>query len=245
MEFIGFNDSHIRDIVKMRKRFPKEEEKLKTINESNVKQALLSISKTERTKAQIKETIGWLEKISQYVPIPNEKELEELISLMVLLGNIRSQYNFLYDRPGLELMKQVRECMIRYIVVLSELRVRRKEFLPHWFAEESWIFDWSCLLLNLHPSDKMEPYSFSGITAHDFLHLLTLELACADSTSKLEKPMLKMQRVESKIHKFIIIPTEAAANEYQVQVERILNKELTFTEWVNQTLKVYDLPKSF
>ncbi|MFX1507228.1 MAG: hypothetical protein ACFFDC_14195 [Promethearchaeota archaeon] len=245
MEFIGFNDSHIRDIVKMRKRFPKEEEKAKTISENNVKQALLSISKTERSEAQIQETISWLEKISQYVPIPSEKELEELIQLMILLGNIRSQYNFLYDKPGLDLMIRVRECMIRYMVVLSEIRVSRKEFLPHWYSEESWIFDWSCLLLNLHPSDNMEAYSFSGIATHDFLHLLTLELACADSTSKLKKPMIRMQGVDSKIHKFIIIPTEAAATEYQIQVERILNNELTFTEWVNQTLKVYELPKNF
>ncbi|UCG04051.1 MAG: hypothetical protein JSW11_08695 [Candidatus Heimdallarchaeota archaeon] len=244
MEFIGLNQSQIRDIVKMRSRFPKEEEKLKTINENNVKRALLALSKNERSDSQIKETINWLEKISQFIPIPSEKELEELIQLMILLGKQRSKFNFLYDKLGLELMNRVRECMIRYLIVLSEIRVSRKEFLPHWFTEEAWIFDWSRLLLNLLPTDDMDIYSFSDITAHDFLHLLTLELACADSTSKLEKPMLRMQRVENnRLCEFIIIPTEAAAKEYQIQVTRILNKELTFTEWVNQTLAAYDLPK--
>lgn len=244
MEFIGFNQSHIRDIIKMRNHFPKEDEKQNTINENNVTRALLALSKAEMSESQIKETINWLEKISQYIPISSEKELEELIQLMISLGKFRSQFNFLYDKPGIELMNRVRECMIRYLVVLSEIRVSRKEFLPHWFTEEAWIFDWSRLLLNLLPSDDMDIYSFPDITAHNFLHLLTLELACADSTSKLEKPMLRMQRVENyRLCEFIIIPTKAAADEYQIQVTRILNNDLTFTEWVNETIRAYELPK--
>ncbi|MFX0014965.1 MAG: hypothetical protein ACFFB2_07580 [Promethearchaeota archaeon] len=243
MEFVGYSDSYVRDLVRNRNKFPDKEKQHETINETNIKRTLTALSKVERPESQIKDMITWLEKISRYIPIPSEKELEEIIQLMILLGKVRSQFNFLYDKPGLDLMKRVRECMIRYLVVLSEIRVSRKEYLAHWFTEESWIFDWSRTFLDLMPSDNMEMFSFPDITAHDFLHLLTLELACADSTSKLEKPMLKMQTLEDKHNEFIIIPTEAAAQEYKIQVTRILNNELTFTDWVNEILKAYELPK--
>ncbi len=84
----------------------------------------MAISKTEGTDTQISETIAWLEKISDYIPIPSEKELEEIIKLMIMLSEVRARLNFLYDKPGLNLMKRVRECMIRYLIVLSEIRAQ-------------------------------------------------------------------------------------------------------------------------
>ena len=88
----------------------------------------------------------------------------------------------------------------------------------------------------------MEKYSFPDLTAHDFLLLLALELACADSTSKLDNPMIRMQTIEGKSGSFTVIPTDAAAKEYQIHVSKILNDELTFAEWVDQTLIAYKLP---
>ncbi|UCG89917.1 MAG: hypothetical protein JSU57_05500 [Candidatus Heimdallarchaeota archaeon] len=242
MEIIRYSDISVRDLINQRSNFPEKDKMRRTINEVNIKRVFKAISKTERTEAQIGETIAWLEKISEYVPIPSEKELEEIIKLMIMLSEVRARLNFLYDKPGLNLMKRVRECMIRYLIVLSEIRAQREEYFTHWFTDESWIFDWSRVILDLSPSDNMEKYAFLDLTAHDFLFLLALELACADSTSKLDSPMIRMQAMEGKSGSFIIIPTDAAAKEYQIQVSKILNEELTFAEWVDQTLAAYKLP---
>ena len=242
MEIIRYSEISVRDLIKQRSDFPKKSKRYKTINEANIKRAFSAISKTERSEAQINETIAWLEKISEYIPIPTEKELEEIIKLMIMLSEVRARLNFLYDKPGLNLMKRVRECMIRYLIVLSEIRAQRKEYFTHWFTEESWIFDWSRVILDLSPSDNMEKYSFPDLTAHDFLLLLALELACADSTSKLDNPMIRMQAIEGKSGSFTVIPTDAAAKEYQIHVSKILNDELTFAVWVDQTLIAYKLP---
>ncbi|MHA2245909.1 MAG: hypothetical protein ACXADY_13180 [Candidatus Hodarchaeales archaeon] len=242
MEIIRYSEISIRDLIKQRSSFPKESMRRKTINEENIRRAFMAISKTERTEAQINETIAWLEKLSEYIPISSEKELEEIIKLMIMLSEVRARLNFLYDRSGLNLMKRVRECMIRYLIVLSEIRAHRKEYFTHWFTDESWIFDWSRVILDLLPTANMEKYSFPDLTAHDFLLLLTLELACADSTSKLDNPMIRMQAVEDKPGSFIIIPTDAAAKEYKIHVSKILNDEITFSEWVDQTLIAYKLP---
>ncbi|UCE14858.1 MAG: hypothetical protein JSV04_06660 [Candidatus Heimdallarchaeota archaeon] len=242
MEIIGYSEITVRKLIEQRKTFPKRDEVKEIINEDLVRKKLQSISKDETSDVRIREIILGLEKISNYIPIPSEKELEEIIKLMILLSQERARFHFLFDELGLNLMTRVRECMIRYLVVLSELRARNQEFFSHWFTEESWIFEWSSVILGLSPSDNMEKYSFPDLTAHDFLHMLSLELACADSTSKLDRPMIRMQAEEPNT--FIIIPTEAAAKEYQIQVSRILNNELTFTQWVNSTLSAYELPKS-
>lgn len=242
MEIIRYSEISVRDLIKQRSDFPKKSKRYKTINEANIRRAFSAISKTERSEVQINETIAWLEKISEYIPIPTEKELEEIIKLMIMLSEVRARLNFLYDKPGLNLMKRVRECMIRYLIVLSEIRAQRKEYFTHWFTDESWIFDWSRVILDLSPSDNMEKYSFPDLTAHDFLLLLALELACADSTSKLDNPMIRMQAIEGKSGSFTVIPTDAAAKEYQIHVSKILNDELTFAVWVDQTLIAYKLP---
>ena len=244
MEIIKYSEISVRDLIRQRSAFPEKSKTRKTINEKSIRRAFMAISETEGSEAQIKETIAWLEKISNYIPIPSEKELEEIIKLMIMLSEVRARLNYLYDKPGLNLMKRVRECMIRYLVVLSEIRAQRKEYFTHWFTDESWIFDWSRVILDLAPNDKMEKYSFPDLTAHDFLHLLALELACADSTSKLDNPMMRMQAIEDKPGSFTVIPTDAAAKEYQIQVSRILNEELTFADWINKTLIAYELPKT-
>ena len=206
-----------------------------TKNEALIQKTLTKIRGTEVSQTELESTIKWLQKVSKYVPISSDKELEEIVKIMVLLSKERAKLNELYDKPGLDLMKRVREGMIRYMVVLSEIRARRKEYLEYWFTDEYWIGEWSRILLDLSPENKMVKYGFDDIKVKDFLFLLELELAAADDASKVEKPMVRLQPIENK-EAFIIIPTEAAADEYKVQVDRILDNTVTFTQWVKDTL---------
>ena len=206
-----------------------------TRNRDLIQKTLTKIRGSEVSDAELESTMKWLQKVSKYVPISSDKELEEIVKIMVLLSKERAKVNELYDKPGLDLMKRVREGMIRYMVVLSEIRARRKEFLEHWFTDEYWIGEWSRILLDLSPENKMVKFGFDDIKVKDFLFLLELELAAADDASKVEKPMVRLQPIENK-EAFIIIPTEAAAEEYKVQVDRIMDKTVTFTQWVKDTL---------
>jgi hypothetical protein len=234
-------DATIRKQLDERNKILEEKKKMRIINERNVKRIVSSISEIEMF-TQIKEITTWLKKVSNYVPISNDDDLEELLKHMVSLSKVRTRLNFLYDKPGLDLMTRVRECMIRYLVVQSELRAHRKEYLFHWFSDEYWMLEWSRVILDLSVTDTMEKYGFPDLYVHDFLFLLTLELVCADSASKLENPMILKQPIEDKPTNFILIPTEAAAKKYQIQVSRILNHETTLTKWVYTTLTAYNLP---
>ncbi|MFX0206031.1 MAG: hypothetical protein ACFFDT_08585, partial [Candidatus Hodarchaeota archaeon] len=105
-----------------------------------------------------------------------------------------------------------------------------------------WLTEWSRILLDLPLDSNMEKYGFADVNVKDFLFLLELELATADDASKVEKPMVRLQPIESK-DTFLIIPTEAAAEEYEITVDRILKETVTFTEWVTDFLKALKLPK--
>ncbi len=232
----------ISDLIKKRKLKPTKEQELLIRNKSLVQRTLESIKGIEVSDQEVSDTIKWLEKVSNYVPIDSEHELEEIVKIMVLLSQERAKLNELYDYPGLNLMKRVREGMIRYMVVLSEVRSRQKEFLEYWFTDEYWITEWSRVLLDVSPESNLEKYGFENIKAKDFLFLLQLELATADDASKVDKPMVRLQPIENK-ESFLIIPTEAAAEEYEITVDRILQETVTFTEWVNDFLKALKLPK--
>jgi hypothetical protein len=210
-------------------------------NKGLIKTTLAKIRGSEVSEAEVDSTIKWLQKVSKYVPISSDKELEEIVKMMVLLSKERAKLNELYDKPGLALMKRVREGMIRYMVVLSEIRAQRKEYLDHWFTDEYWINEWSRVLLDLAPENKMIKYGFDDIKVKDFLFLLELELAAADDASRIDKPMVRLQPIENK-EAFVIIPTEAAAEDYKIQVERILSMNVTFTQWVRDTLISLKIP---
>jgi hypothetical protein len=233
---------NIEKAMDARQKTPTDEQKDLIKNRALVQRVMDAMLKAEASDQQIEQTMAWLEKVSKYVPITSEKELEEIVRIMVLLSQERAKFNELYDYPGLELMKQVREGMIRYMVVLSELRARQKEFLEHWFTDEYWISEWCRILLDLSPEDKMVKYGFENIAARDFVFLLELELACADDASKVDKPMIRLQPIENK-DAFLIIPTQNAAEEYEIQVDRIENKTVTFTQWVSDTLRSLKLPR--
>jgi hypothetical protein len=232
---------NIENLIKKRHLESKKESEL-IRNKSLIERTLSSVRGKAVSEEEVSDTIKWLEKVSKYVPIDTENELEELVKVMVLLSQERAKLNELYDHPGLNLMKRVREGMIRYMIVLSEIRARQKEFLEYWFTDEYWITEWSRILLDLPPESNMAKYGFENVNVRDFLFLLELELATADDASKVDKPMVRLQPIENK-DTFLIIPTEAAAEEYKIQVDRILNKTVTFTEWVNDTLNGLSLPK--
>ena len=232
----------VEEMLRRRRMDPKNINKELINDRKLVQRALAQVRGKETTAEEINATIKWLEKISKFVPIASDKELEEIVKIMVILSEERAKLNELYDDPGLKLMKRVREGMIRYMVVLSEIRASSGEYLGHWFTDEYWLSEWSRILLDLKPTDNMVKYGFNDIKAQDFLFLLELELAAADDASKLEKPMVRLQPIENK-DAFLIIPTEAGANDYRIQVEKILDKKITFTNWVKDTLISLKLPK--
>ncbi|WP_455140222.1 hypothetical protein [Candidatus Hodarchaeum mangrovi] len=232
----------VEEMLQRRRMDPKKDRMELIRNKGLVQRTLALIRGKEASSEEVNSTIKWLEKVSKYVPIATDKELEEIVKIMVILSEERAKFNELYDVPGLKLMKRVREGMIRYMVVLSEIRARTGEYLEHWFTDEYWISEWSRILLDLKPNDNMVKYGFNDIKAQEFLFLLELELAAADDASKLEKPMVRLQPIENK-DAFLIIPTEAAANDYKIQVDKILNKTVTFTNWVKDTLISLKLPK--
>jgi hypothetical protein len=231
----------VRELIKQRHTYPKTELTLLK-NRGLIQQTLSSIRGKESSDEEVKSTIKWLEKVSKYVPIGSDKELEEIIKIMVLLSQERAKLNIIYNKSGLNLMKRVREGMIRYMIVLSELRARREEYLEYWFSDEYWIAEWSRILLDLPPDGNMVKYGFDDVKARDFLFLLELELAAADDASQVKRPLVRLQPIENK-DAFLIIPTEIAAEEYKVQVDHILEKSTTFTQWVSDTLKSLKLPK--
>ena len=153
---------------------------------------------------------------------------------MITLSIVRNELNFLYDKPGIELMQKVRECMIRYFVVLSEYRAQHKEFFLYWHLEDNWYHEWSQVILNLLPHENMEKYGFPDLLVRDFLKLLSLELACADSASKIDAPLIRMQETPDLDGKMIFIPTDKACNEYKITVSKILKGDQTFAEWVRE-----------
>ncbi|MFX0125332.1 MAG: hypothetical protein ACFFAE_17015 [Candidatus Hodarchaeota archaeon] len=229
-----------RTLIESRHKFLTKEEARKVLNKDAVRRGLEAESESI-TEDQVNKVLTWLERISKYVPIPSDKELNELIKIMVKLGNERARLNFLYDKSGLDLMKRVRDGMVKYHVIISELRAQRKEYISYWFTDEYWINDWSNILLGLKPEEKLEKYNFPNLTAQELLYLLILELASADSASGLEKPMLRLQTT-SEEGTLLVIPTEAAAQTYRVQVERIMKNSLTLTDWVKDLLSSVNLP---
>ncbi|MFX0062538.1 MAG: hypothetical protein ACFFC7_10155 [Candidatus Hermodarchaeota archaeon] len=215
----------------------------KIISRKNVKSSYAKYSDSAVSEAKIEELINWLEKMARFIPISEEKELEQIIETMITLSNERAKLDYLYDNPGLELMQRVREFMLRFFVVLSELRANQKEYLTDWYLDKYWIFEWSHIILGLLPNESMEIYGFPELKVRDFIFLLTLELACADSATKLEAPMIRIQPAEEFTNNFIYIPTEKAAQEYHVIVSKILDGTQTFSEWIRNMQNLYKLPK--
>jgi hypothetical protein len=231
----------VEDMIKDRRVSPQQDYEKIIKNKSLVQEILGRVRGSEASKPEVDTTIKWLEKVSKYVPIASDKQLEEIVKIKVLLSKERAKFNELYDKPGLDLMKRVREGMIRYMVVLSELRAKRNEYLEHWFTDEYWIGEWSRILLDLAPDNNMIKYGFDDIKARDFLFLLELELAAADDASKVEKPIIRLQPIENK-DSFLIIPTEVAAEDYRIYVDRIFKGEITFTQWVGDTCISLKIP---
>jgi hypothetical protein len=62
-----------------------------------------------------------------------------------------------------------------------------------------------------------------------------------NASLKVEKPMIRLQPIENK-DSFLIIPTEIAAEDYRIYVDRIFKGEITFTQWVGDTCITLKIP---
>lgn len=226
----SFAEYRVRALLEQRRRFSTKKELQKVLNRKNVSK----FAKPGTPEDKIEETLSNLEKIAKFIPIRDETELEEIIKLMQLLADHRARYNYLYDKTGIDFMKRVRESMAQYFTILSELRMRRKEYIPYWFTDDYWISEWSKIFLGLGPEDNMTKFGYD-LKARDFLFLLTLELACADSASGLETPMIRLKYDETQ-NSYMLVPTESAAKEFLILVDKIHKNILTFTDWVNDNL---------
>lgn len=240
MEQRGHIEWNVRHLVNKRNLFPKKEVSNQIINENQIKSSIRNLSLS--SAVDTKDLLSWLQKMVNYIPISSEKELEETIRVMIRLSEERARLNYLYDKPGIELMKRVRDYMASFFVVLSELRANQEEYFPFWHLEEYWIFEWCHILLNLLPNETMENYGFPQLKARELVYLLALELACADSATKLEAPIIRMHASSDLSSELMYIPTAIAAEEYKITVSRILNKTLTFTEWIREMQSVFKLP---
>ncbi|MFX1535637.1 MAG: hypothetical protein ACFFDI_15600 [Promethearchaeota archaeon] len=243
MEHRGYTEWIVKNYLNKRNKFLKKEKLSELISEKIIKRSYAKVTSSTASEEQVKELLAWLENIARYIPISEEKELELVIKIMITLSEERAKLNYLYDKPGLDLMMRVREYMLRFFVVLSELRANQKEYLTDWHLDEYWIFEWCHIILGLLPDDTMDVYGFPELKARDFIFLLTLELACADSATKLEYPMIRMQPSEEFPDKYIYIPTEKAVQDYHVVVKEILEGTKTVSKWVRDMQEVYKLPK--
>ncbi|MFX0095634.1 MAG: hypothetical protein ACFFBD_28110, partial [Candidatus Hodarchaeota archaeon] len=140
-------------------------------------------------------------------------------------------------------LQRVREFMLRFFVVTSELRANQKEYFVYWHMDEYWIFEWCHIILGLLPNQLMDIYGFPELKARELVYLLALELACADSATKLEAPMIRIHPAEEFPKRCIYIPTEKAAQEYHPIVSKILDGSQTLSEWIRGMQFLYKLPK--
>ena len=96
MEQRGHLEWHVRDLIQRRTKFPEKKTLAKIISVQNVKRSFSNLSIADTSESKISEMIAWLEKISKYIPISNEDELEAIIKIMITLSIVRNELNFLY-----------------------------------------------------------------------------------------------------------------------------------------------------
>ena len=162
--------------------------------------------------------------------IENEAKLEEIIDCMIDLSYHRAKLSKLYTEQGLQYMRAIRESFITYFTIISDLRRQRKEYVPFHFLDKPVLSEISEVLLGVPVGEKLPGYKF---TILDLLRTLQLEMACADSASNLEVPLLRMKKKEDE-DSFYMIPTPSAFQEYNYLTERIQKKRLTMKDFIGQ-----------
>ncbi|MFX1533605.1 MAG: hypothetical protein ACFFDI_05160 [Promethearchaeota archaeon] len=199
-----------------------------------------TVSPAKVREAEAKDILQWLDALSRFVPIKEEIDIENLINQMTELGYLRTRLHELYDNKGLEMMKKVRNSMIRYYTVIAETRRLRNEFVDYYFLDTVMLTEIAHVLLNMGLETKLEQLGFPQINSGDLLNLLKLELACADSASKLELPLLILKPNPNEPSSYLMIPTDAALEKYSKDIDEIHKGKKVLTAWL-QVIKPVDI----
>ncbi|MFX0064602.1 MAG: hypothetical protein ACFFC7_20710 [Candidatus Hermodarchaeota archaeon] len=224
----------------------KTQEKAKGVLNVPTIQKLLSriragpVGPVEVAETEARAFLKWLEDLSKIIPITDEPTIRDLLNQMTELGYLRTRLDELYDVKGLDVMKKVRESMIQYYTVVAETRRLRDEFVDYYFWDKAMLTEIGHVLLNSGLENKIERLGFTQITCGDFLNLLKLELACADSASKLEQPMLILKPNPNDPSSYLMIPTEAALEKYNEDIDKIHKGKEVLAAWL-QTIKPVDI----
>jgi len=165
------------------------------------------------------------------IVIEDECVLEEVVDCMIELSFHRAKLSKLYTEQGLKYMRALRESFITYYTIMSDLRRQRKEYVPFHFLDKPVLSEISEVLLGIPIDEKLPGYKF---TVLELLRMLQLEMACADSASGLEVPLLRMKKKDEEEDSFYMIPTPSAFQEYSYLTERIQKKRLTMKDFITQ-----------
>ncbi|MFX1256042.1 MAG: hypothetical protein ACFFCZ_30825 [Promethearchaeota archaeon] len=223
----------------------KTKEKAKGVLKIGTIQELLSglreglVGRVEVSKTEAKAYLLWLEKLSDFIPIVTPDDIRDLLNQMVELGYLRVRLHELYDVKGLNVMKKVRDSMIRYYTVIAETRRLTGQFLDYYFWDKVMLTEIGRVLLNTELEAKIEKLGFPQITCGDFLNLLKLELACADSASKVQVPMLILKPHPDEPSSYLMIPTETALRKYYDEITAIYERKTVLAAWL-QKIKPVD-----
>jgi hypothetical protein len=224
----------------------KTQEKAKGVLKVPTIQKLLSrirggpVGPIEVAETEARAFLKWLEDLSTIIPITEETDVKDLLNQMIELGYLRTRLHELYDVKGLEAMEKVRESMIRYYTVIAETRRLRDEFVDYYFWDKAILTEIGFVLLNAGLETKIEKLGFPQITCGEFLNLLKLELACADSASKLGVPLLILKPNPDDPSSYLMIPTEAALEKYNEDIDKIYKGKEVLAAWL-QTVKPVDI----
>ncbi|MFX1252809.1 MAG: hypothetical protein ACFFCZ_14480 [Promethearchaeota archaeon] len=194
----------------------------------------------EVAETEARAFLKWLEDLSQIIPITEETDIRDLLNQMTELGYLRTRLHELYDVKGLNVMKKVRDSMIQYYTVIAETRRLREEFVDYYFWDKTILTEVGHVLLNAGLETKIERLGFPQINCSDFLNLLKLELACADSASKLGEPLLILKPNPNEPSSYLMIPTEAALQKYNKDIDKIYKGKEVLAAWL-QTVKPVDI----
>jgi hypothetical protein len=74
----------VEDMIKERRLTPEQDYEKIIKNKTLVQEILGRVRVSEASKSEIDSTVKWLENVSKYVPIASEKQLEEIVKIMVL-----------------------------------------------------------------------------------------------------------------------------------------------------------------
>ncbi|MFX0116298.1 MAG: hypothetical protein ACFFB3_17240 [Candidatus Hodarchaeota archaeon] len=185
--------------------------------------------------AESEAMLKWLQELSRVVPITDKTRMEELLLQMEELGYLRAKLNALYDIEGLKLMKLVQHSLVRYYTVVAELRRRRDEWIPYYFSDEAMMREIARVLLHYALDDKMERLGFPKVRVGDFLDMLKLNLACADSASQLDDAYLLLRRHEDG---YLMIPTGKAVAEFKAEIDALEEGKTSLVPWLDKVKPV-------